>query len=291
MYTNPDILNEVANILDDFDLDVIRDIFATQIDDDDSYTEICQNQLKPLTISYQHVLELGDDTDPEDVEVLKERYNNICIMVIDMICRKYGLEFDFDWFETRPGTLSKTATDLYQFFIIDIFYIILGVLNNYIEDNAESISDAFAGVTTNSRDVSNIMNSKTIDPKYVTILANMFDVTDYAFMNMDNDTFFDCISGQYAPAVAVKTLLDDGVLSGDIVRTLADDYKRNLALRSKIAFELIYRIKERGYLKKNPIVIDMDDQQEEAASESVTTTEEVVNDTNSFHSLDPENEI
>ena len=285
MYYNPDTMNEIANILDDFDLDILRDMFASQIEDNDLFTSILQDHFSPIHDSYVKAMNVGiENADPEDIEVLRERYQSICNMIINMICNKYGLTFDYEWMNSRTEKLSEVSKAMYQFFVIDVFYVILSILNNYILNNTKELYNAFKDFTS-GKDVSTITNMKTITPEYAVIVSNMFDVTDYSFTMMDIDSFFENITGEYQYANVIKELIDQNVLSGDFVRSFADIYKTNLSLRSKIAMELIFRIKDVGYLVPNPIIIDPDDIPEK------TTTPVEESAMESDHGLDTESEI
>ena len=66
-YTNPDTMIEVANILESFDEENLREIFKAQILNNDGYTDMQINHLTPLYSSYQRVMNL-DNIDEEDIE-------------------------------------------------------------------------------------------------------------------------------------------------------------------------------------------------------------------------------
>jgi hypothetical protein len=101
---------------------------------------------------------------------------------------------------------------------------------------------------------------KIMDTKYAAIVSSMYDVTDYAFTMMDSETIIEYIDNKYTPGAVIRNLMDNGVITGDFANTFANIYKDNLSLRSKITFELIYKIKEQGYLTYNPLVITRDNQ-------------------------------
>lgn len=252
-YTNPDTMMEVANILESFDEENLREIFKSQIINDDGYTDLQINHLTPLYSSYQRIINM-DNVDEEDILKVKTRFQNICLSIINFICSKFNIEIDIDWIETNYGKLPAVTMCLYQFFVLDIFNVILRSLNNYISLNIDDLFNAFSD-SIQGKDVSTITNMKIMDTKYAAIVSSMYDVTDYSFTMMDSETIIDYLDKKYTPGTVIGNLMDIGVLTGDFANVFANIYKDNLSLRSKITFELIYKIKEQGYLKYNPLIV------------------------------------
>ena len=252
-YTNPDTMMEVANILDSFDEDNLREIFKAQILDNDGYTDMQINHLTPLYSSYQRVMKL-ENIDEDDLVKVKNRFNSLCMSIINYICSKYNIEVDINWIESNYGKLPALTMCMYQFFVLDIFHVILKSLNNYISKNIDDLFNAFVDAIQN-KDVSTTTNMKIMDPKYAAIVSSMYDVTDYSFTMMDSETIFEYIDNKYVPGAVLKNLMSNGTITGDFANSFANIYKDNLALRSKITFELIYKIKEKGYLEYNPLII------------------------------------
>lgn len=267
MYTNPDTMTEVANILESFDEENLREIFKTQIINDEGYTDLQINHLVPLYSSYQRVMSLKD-IDEDDREKVRIRFQNICMAIVNFICAKFNIELDMNWIETNYGRLPALTMCLYQFFVLDIFYVILKSLNNYISKNIEDLFNAFADAMQ-GKDVSTATNLKIMNPKYAAIVSSMYDVTDYTFTMMDNDAIFEYLGNKYVPGAVLRNLMNTGVFTGDFSHAFANIYKENLALRSKITFELIYKIKEQGYLDYNPLIVRENQPSEEAVSDDI----------------------
>ena len=245
-YTNPDTLQEVANILDDFEVPTIIDLFKDQIIHSSTYSTTPVDQFDPLYQKYRRATEM-DAVEEDDIDAVRERFKTICISIIKFIEGKFNLEVDLDWFDTQNASIPAVTLALYKFFVLDLFYIIIGVLSNYISKNLDDLNDAFSSVL-NNKNVSVLANLKTLEPKYAVMASAIFDVTDYSFSMLDNDSIFEYINPEYQPAAILHKLLEDGVIVGDFTRRIADIYKENLELRSKVTFELVYRIKEQGYL-------------------------------------------
>lgn len=264
-YTNPDTLMEVANILESFDEESLREIFKAQIIDTEGYTDLQINHLAPLYSSYQRVMKI-EDIDEEDADKIRVRFNRICMAIINFICAKFNIEVDTNWIETNYGKLPALTMCLYQFFVLDVFNVMLRSLNNYISKNIDDLFNAFAD-SIQGKDVSTSTNMKIMNPKYAAIVSSMYDVTDYTFTMMDSETILEYIDNKYTPGAVINNLMDTGVITGDFASVFANIYKDNLALRSKITFELIYKIKEQGYLTYNPLVITKDSRVNENSQE------------------------
>ena len=251
-YTNPDTMMEIANILNDFDEESLLDIFKSQIiDDNDSYTSLPVNQFQPLYLSYVNAKSI-QNVDEDDILELDHRFQNICIGIIELISAKFGIEIDDEWISAHFNQLPAITVALYQFFVLDIFYIFLEVLNNYIVKNMDELVNTFSD-SVQGKDSSTIANLNKLDPKYAVLASSMYDVTDYIFTLIDTEDLFKYLDSSYVPGMLIQKLYDEYVASGDLVSKFADIYKEDLGLRSKIVFELIYRIKKIGSLSYNGI--------------------------------------
>ena len=178
IYTNPDTIQEVANILDDFDETMLIDLFRQQIMEEESFITIPIDRFGPLLQSYQRATDLERKADEDDIAEIKQRFQNICTAIIEFIENKFSITVDTDWIESQYGKLPAVTLALYHFFVLDTFYIILGAMNNYIAHNCEEVFNAFSGMDKR-RDVTTITNMKTMDPRYAIIVSSLYDVTDY----------------------------------------------------------------------------------------------------------------
>lgn len=285
-YTNPDTMTEVANILEDFNEETLREIFKTQIIQEDSYINIPTDHFMPLYHAFSRAKDI-DSIDPDDIDRIQREYYGICQSIIGYICVKFGVEVDDEWTSTHVGKVPALTLSMYQFFVLDFFYIILSVLNNYIATNIDDLFNAFSDAVQN-KDASTITHMKSMDPKYAAIAASLYDVTDYAFTMMDSETFFEYLHPSYLNGSILKKMTEDGVLTGDFVRKFADIYKENLALRSKITFELYLKIKETGSLPVNQLVITNDTLVAQAIEreEAARKLQEATPATESFATID-----
>lgn len=283
-YTNPDTMTEVSNILEDFNEETLRELFKSQIIQEDSYISIPTDHFMPLYQAFTRAKEI-DSISPDDLERIEREYYDICQSIIGYICVKYGIEVDDEWTQTHVGKVPALTLAMYQFFVLDFFYIVLSVQNNYIARNIDDLFNAFSDAVQN-KDASTLTHLKYMDPKYAAIASSIYDVTDYAFTMMDNETFFEYIHPSYINRTILKKMTDDGVLTGDFVRKFADIYKENLSLRSKIAFELALKIKENGSLPDNQLVITNDTLIAQAIEREKAAEADATPATESFTTID-----
>jgi hypothetical protein len=240
-YTNPDIMEEVANILEDFDEESLKDLFKSQIESDDCYTALPVNHFQPLYVSIQRLLKM-DGADEDDVAVIKSRYNSICKYIIGLLCDKFNITIDEEWLNDNAGNIPAIAMTLYQFFVLDIFQNIFNFLRNYVDKNVGELAKIFSESAQN-KDVSTVTNAKVLQAEYAVIASCIYDITDYIFSMLDSEVIFDYIEPGYIPGEILERMYNDNNLTGDFVAMLAAAYKDNLSLRSKIAFELIYTLR------------------------------------------------
>ena len=252
-YANPDTIQEVATILDDFDHGTLVELFKSQILPEDTYVSIPIDNYEPLIISYHRALNL-ENVESDDIQLIRRRFTALSESILKLIEMKYNITFDFDFIESHFDNLENITKSVYHFFVLDIFYIIVGILNNYIHENDDKLYEEFQAFSQR-RDVSTLTNMKTMTEKYAVILSSIYDVADYSFSLLDNDLLFDYLSKDYEPAKVIKNLLDRGILVGDFTRVIADLFKSNIELRAKVINEIAVRIYEKGYLEDNPITI------------------------------------
>ena len=279
-YINADTMIRMANFLEDFDEESLISVFKSQIFDEYSYSSIPINQLYPLYVKFQKATNY-ENVDEDDISELRKRYYNICKSVIDNICTKFDIEVDYDWICDKYSRLSAVAMSMYRFFVIDFFYIVLGVLNNYIASNTDELFTAFSD-TIQKKDVSTITNLRIMNPEYAVIVSSLYDVTDYIFSMLDNETFFMYITKDYVIGNIISKMIENNYIIGDFVRKFADIYKENLQLRSKITFELAYRIKEHGYLPINPIIDPINENIENTTDDSMDVA---INPSNNINAI------
>lgn len=245
---NPDTITEISNILQDLDSFSLNDIIKSQIIDSDEYVEAKINHLKPLYLAYTQALKYKD-VDEDDFEEIDTQFINICLNIISCISQKFDFTMDDEWLAYNHSKIPSIAFVLYHFFILDLYYIILESLNTYIVDHLKELVSDFEDYV-NSKDVCSVTNMKNLDRDHAIVTTGIFDVLDYTFSLFDNEILLDNINKEYIPGLIIKDLMDDNVLIGDFNHSIANVFKDNLPLRSHIAFDIVYRIKNKGYLEK-----------------------------------------
>ena len=251
MYVNPDTMNDIANIMDDFELDTLKDVFRSQIITDEELS-IKIDHLSPLDDLYKRARDT-EHKEEDDFAYIRSNYRAICMYIISLITTKYDLGYDEEWVNDHIEQLPAFTKVLYHFFVLDVYPIILELLNNYIAIHSDELYDAFKEYTQDNT-LSNWVNSKILDEKWAVIVSNIYDVTDYAFSVIDNDNVFDYLNKKYLPTKILNNMIETDIINGDFVHEFADIYKEQLNFRSAIAFDLVYKIKEIHYLYNEEIV-------------------------------------
>lgn len=251
MYVNPDTMNDIANIMDEFDLETLKDVFRNQIINDDE-----------LGIKIDHLAVIDDlykraknteHKEEDDFAYILSTYRAVCSYIVSLITTKYDLGYDEEWINDHLEYLPSFTKVLYHFFVLDVYYIILELLNNYIASHVDELYEAFKDYTQDTT-LSNWVNSKILDEKWAIIVSNIYDITDYIFSVVNNDNVFDYLNKKYLPTTVLNTMIDLNVINGDFVHSFSEMYKEQLNFRSAIAFDLVYKIKESHYLYNEEIV-------------------------------------
>ena len=84
---------------------------------------------------------------------------------------------------------------------------------------------------------------KELSEEMSIIASNIYDVTDFIFTKLDGSTALTYCDKDNLAAAVIKKLLDEGNVSDDFLTAIADIYKNNVNLRSRIGFEIVFAIK------------------------------------------------
>lgn len=246
-------LIEADDILDYFDIDQMREVVNDQITSASDYSTcgIIIDHLKPLYAKYYSIkpdLEMG--IDENKYADCTEKFNIIVLMFAEAICKKFGINIDEFWLENASDN-DKFVLILYLYTILVIDYksIITDICINYIEKNKESLATMMNSERSQKSGTYNAIESYTKDTNLAIICDNIFDIIYYIFDTLNNDTVFDYTPEDYLPIGEIKSLVEDGIIIGDIFPSILKDIKNNATLRSAIAFDIISYIKV-GYSTK-----------------------------------------
>lgn len=239
------VIYEVSEILDTFNLEEISKLLQQQISSSENSELGLQtvDHFKPLYYKYQGIMRASENTG-EIKEAATERFMNICNIFLTMICRKYGIAIDPVWKDDHYGDLPGFTMALYNFFVLDVSSNIYDVCIEFIKKNKSMIYEAFEE-RKNKKDASTLVYKKIMSPEMAVITSNIYDVSTWILTQLSEEQFLNYLNPDYLPLKLIKTLLEEGILSGEFMVELNDIYSSDLILKSDVCFRLI------SYLKTN----------------------------------------
>lgn len=238
-------MEDVSNILDTFNMEDIRSLFQKQIMDvEDVLATHPTNHFKPLYYKYKCIMETEENTE-EVKEAAEKRFEEICNILLDLICNKFNLIFDKEWREDNYNNIAGYTMALYSFFVLDFPSNIQEVCLNYIQKNKKDIYDVFEE-KKNKKDATTMVNKRNMTPEMVVIISNIYNITTWILSNMSEESFISHINQDYAPISVISTLLENGVLTGEFMTSINDQYATNVELKSGVCFDLITILENGG---------------------------------------------
>ena len=139
--------------------------------------------------------------------------------------------------KTNPSLDSIVNLFCHQF-----YDNILSIMKNYICENIPSLYENFSELNQ-KKDVMTGYFKKELSEEMSIIASNIYDVTDFIFTKLDGSTALTYCDKDNLAAVVIKKLLNEGNVSDDFLTAIADIYKNNVNLRSRIGFEIVFAIK------------------------------------------------
>ena len=232
----------VSDILDCFDVEKTSKLIHEQLSSDEYMPGgMIVDHLKPMWVRYKSLkVDPEYDIDESTVNAAKEKFDNICLLFIDEITRRYGITIDIGWLENCDNTtIHSLALIMYSFFVLDIEENIKEVLYKYIVDHIEDLAYHFGDNIKNRKDSPFLSFKKSMPIEYAIVGADIYNVCYWVLDQMSEEEFFNYIDGDYIPQSYIKSLFDDGRFNGHFVQEIYACFKQNSGLRSRICFELI----------------------------------------------------
>lgn len=235
------VVLEVSDIIGSFDIEEIGAMIKAQItdsDNNDDFGIIIVDHFRPLYIKYKEAMSSGDEDVRNEAE---ERFDNICMIFLESIADKYGITIDYDWVNQNSERLHSLTIALYSFFVIDMKVNLCYTLYNYIITNSNDLNMTFDSAKS-KRDAATNSFKKYIVPEMTTILANVYDVTQWILDNIDNNQFFDYMEQDYLPLRILRKTYANGYIGGDFVLKIQEMYKSSLHMRSIVCYDIIEKV-------------------------------------------------
>lgn len=241
---NETSMNVVSDILDSFQMNELHELFSEQIDNpSENYINPVINHFQPLYRNYMMLNDMKDD-DIEEIKAARSKFLDICILIINMIEEKFNISIDEEYLNDNANDLPGICLALYSFFIIDFYNNVYEIIRNYLEKNLIELYDIFQENIL-KKDSVTISNRKNLFSEQMSIIvSNIYDITDYIFTLLDDETALENLDEGCIPAIIIKRLYEKAHMTGSFVRVIADIYKTNTALKSKVCFDIIYKIKD-----------------------------------------------
>ena len=217
-------------------------LFYEQImNEDDDYTSPKIDHFTELYQSFSEIFE--DDTVPQDdLATVTDQFTQICCHIINYINEKFDTDIEVESIMDASHNLPGITKAMYQFFIVEFYANILSIMKNYISENLSSLYDNFSELNQ-KKDVMTGYFKKELSEEMSIIASNIYDVTDFIFTKLDGSTALTYCDKDNLAAAVIKKLLDEGNVSDDFLTAIADVYKNNVNLRSRIGFEIVFAIK------------------------------------------------
>ena len=217
-------------------------LFYEQImNEDEDYTSPKIDHFTELYQSFSEIFE--DDTIPQDdLATVTDQFTQICCHIINYINEKFDTDIEVESIMDASHNLPGITKAMYQFFIVEFYTNILSIMKNYISENISSLYDNFSELNQ-KKDVMTGYFKKELSEEMSIIASNIYDVTDFIFTKLDGSTALTYCDKDNLAAAVIKKLLDEGNVSDDFLTAIADIYKNNVNLRSRIGFEIVFAIK------------------------------------------------
>lgn len=217
-------------------------LFYEQImNEDEDYTSPKIDHFTELYQSFSEIFE--DDTIPQDdLATVTDQFTQICCHIINYINEKFDTDIEVESLMDSSHNLPGITKAMYQFFIVEFYANILSIMKNYIIENLSSLYDNFSELNQ-KKDVMTGYFKKELSEEMSIIASNIYDVTDFIFTKLDGSTALTYCDKDNLAAAVIKKLLDEGNVSDDFLTAIADIYKNNVNLRSRIGFEIVFAIK------------------------------------------------
>ena len=224
------------------DVNTNSTVFYEQItNDDEDYTSPKIDRFTELFQNYTEVLG-QDDLPQDDIIEITDQFTQICAHIINYINDEFNTDIEVDSLMDESHNLPGITKALYIFFIIEIYQNILSILKNYINANSQTLFTEFSELSE-KKDVMTSYYNKSLSKEMSVIASNIYDITDYIFTKIDGSTALSYTDKDNLPAQVLKKLLDENIASDEFITAIADIYKKNIDLRSRICFEIVFAIK------------------------------------------------
>lgn len=247
MFETDDVI-DLSDVIETFDVDENRRQLEVQLED--IHSDSCERFIDNFKMLYTRFasLQRQEPRDPDVCEEAKDLFYGIASMYIDRIADEFGITVDDQYLQDNWEELPSIALQFYLFFVLDLRSNLFHVLINFISFNMEAIVDHFEERRQRKDSVTEV-NRSMENPDVALIASNIYDVVDWAMEQMEPTMFFDYMEKSYVALDPMKRMYDEGTIDGEFVSSLASILKENIALKGRVCFDIICKLK--GYAFEN----------------------------------------
>lgn len=177
---------------------------------------------------------VGDDS---DLKRLVNTYrNDFFSKILEIINEFFEVRVDIDY--NNPSETEDVATELYEFFIVDIRKVLSRFFYNFIQENKKRIVEEL-DISKPKKDVLTTSVKKTMKGNDIKIISNIYEVVSYiSDLEIMNDVFL-----EHCQADVLYDYDEQGIIAGNICTGLLQFAKEH-NLINDIVPDLTIRLKE-----------------------------------------------
>lgn len=235
-------LSDVAEV---FDLDESKRLLTGQLDSlRDDACEYMIDNFKSLYVKYSAIRDSDGGTDSDTFDQIQSLFYDVCEMYIDQITDRFNISLDEQFKEEHGNDLPSIALQFYLFFVLDLRSNLYNVLLSYISQHTTEIASQFESMKQKKDSITEV-NRSLEDQNIALIASNIYEVIDWVMSQLDAETFFENMEEGYVVLAPMKKMYDQCVIDGGFIDVLRDVLHDNIALKARIGFDIICRLK--GY--------------------------------------------
>lgn len=235
---------DLSDVIETFDVDENRRQLETQLED--LHNDSCERFIDNFKMLYTRFVSIGkqEPRDPDVYDQAKDLFYDIASMYVERIADEFNMTVDDQFLQDNWEDLPSIALQFYLFFVLDFRSNLYNVLLSFISAHTKDIAAQFEEQRQRKDSVTEV-NRSMDDPDIALIASNIYDVVDWCMEQMEPDLFFENMEKGYVALAPMRQMYDEGTIDGAFLPTIADILKENIALKGRICFDIICRLK--GY--------------------------------------------
>lgn len=230
---NEDIasITEIEEFLADAPIELLLENIRSQV----SSTYCSVNYVNVYSDKLDLIEEQLED-DSDIVRLVNDQRNSFFSKLIDIIDENFNVRAVIDYDD--PKYTEAVATELYEFFIVDIRKNLSRFFYNFIQENKKRIVEDL-DISKPKKDVITTSVKKNLKGNDIKIISNIYEVIDYiSNLEIENDVFLEMCQSDI-----LSDYNNDGILSGSVCDGLMDMAKTH-GIISDIVPDITFQLKE-----------------------------------------------